>query len=85
MGAQSRRPSNKAFAMRGPRETPSAPQSAGGRTSASPRAVAWPAAREPETDPDRSWPWIISQGEIDELLRKFGKALDETADALARS
>jgi adenosylmethionine-8-amino-7-oxononanoate aminotransferase len=30
-------------------------------------------------------PLIISEGEIDELLRKFGKALDETADALARS
>jgi 4-aminobutyrate--pyruvate transaminase len=29
-------------------------------------------------------PLIISEGEIDELLRKFGKALDETADALAR-
>ena len=30
-------------------------------------------------------PVIISEGELDELLRKFGKALDETADALARS
>jgi 4-aminobutyrate--pyruvate transaminase len=29
-------------------------------------------------------PLIISEGEIDELLRKFGKALDETADALTR-
>jgi 4-aminobutyrate--pyruvate transaminase len=29
-------------------------------------------------------PLIISEGEIEELLRKFGKALDETADALAR-
>ena len=29
-------------------------------------------------------PLIISEGEIDELLRKFGKALDETADGLAR-
>lgn len=28
-------------------------------------------------------PLIISEGEIDELLRKFGKALDETADALS--
>jgi 4-aminobutyrate--pyruvate transaminase len=28
-------------------------------------------------------PLIISEGEIDELLRKFRKALDETADALA--
>jgi hypothetical protein len=26
---------------------------------------------------------IISEGEIDGLLRKFGKALDETADALS--
>jgi len=29
-------------------------------------------------------PLIISEGEIDELLRKLGKALDETAEALAR-
>jgi len=29
-------------------------------------------------------PLIISEGEIDELLRTFGKALDETADALTR-
>jgi beta-alanine--pyruvate transaminase len=29
-------------------------------------------------------PLIISEGEIDELLKKFGKALDETSDALAR-
>jgi 4-aminobutyrate--pyruvate transaminase len=29
-------------------------------------------------------PLIISEGELEELLRKFGKALDETADALAR-
>jgi 4-aminobutyrate--pyruvate transaminase len=29
-------------------------------------------------------PLVISEGEIEELLRKFGKALDETADALAR-
>jgi len=29
-------------------------------------------------------PLIISEGEIDELLRKFGKALEETADALGR-
>ena len=28
-------------------------------------------------------PLIISEGEIDELLRKFGKALDETTAALA--
>jgi adenosylmethionine-8-amino-7-oxononanoate aminotransferase len=30
-------------------------------------------------------PLIISEGEIDELLRKFGKALNETAAPLARS
>jgi len=29
-------------------------------------------------------PLIISEGEIDELFRKFGKALDETAQALTR-
>jgi 4-aminobutyrate---pyruvate transaminase len=29
-------------------------------------------------------PLIISEGEMEELLRKFGKALDETADALAK-
>ena len=29
-------------------------------------------------------PLIISEGEIDEMLRKFGKALEETADALAK-
>jgi 4-aminobutyrate--pyruvate transaminase len=29
-------------------------------------------------------PLIISEGEIDELLSKFGKALDETAEALGR-
>jgi 4-aminobutyrate--pyruvate transaminase len=29
-------------------------------------------------------PLIISEGEIEELLRKFGKALEETTDALAR-
>jgi len=29
-------------------------------------------------------PIIISEGEIEELLRKFGKALEETTDALAR-
>ena len=29
-------------------------------------------------------PLIISESEIDELLRKFGKALDETAEALTR-
>jgi 4-aminobutyrate---pyruvate transaminase len=29
-------------------------------------------------------PLIISEGEVEEMLRKFGKALDETADALAR-
>jgi 4-aminobutyrate--pyruvate transaminase len=30
-------------------------------------------------------PLIISEGEIEELLRKFGRALEETADALGRS
>jgi 4-aminobutyrate--pyruvate transaminase len=29
-------------------------------------------------------PLIISEGEIEELLRKFGKSLEETADALGR-
>ena len=29
-------------------------------------------------------PLIISEGEIDELLRKFTRALDETASELAR-
>ena len=29
-------------------------------------------------------PLIISEGELDELLRRFGKALDETAETLAR-
>jgi 4-aminobutyrate--pyruvate transaminase len=29
-------------------------------------------------------PLIISEGEIDEMLRKFGKALDETTEALKR-
>ena len=29
-------------------------------------------------------PLIISEGEIDELFRKFGKALDETTQALTR-
>jgi 4-aminobutyrate--pyruvate transaminase len=29
-------------------------------------------------------PLIISEGEIDELLRRFTKALDETAGALGR-
>src|SRR5687768_13503621 len=29
-------------------------------------------------------PLIISEGELDELLKRFGKALDETADALAK-
>jgi 4-aminobutyrate--pyruvate transaminase len=30
-------------------------------------------------------PLIISEGEIEELLRKFGKALDETAASLKRA
>ena len=29
-------------------------------------------------------PLIISEGELDEMLRRFGKALDETAEALGR-
>jgi 4-aminobutyrate--pyruvate transaminase len=29
-------------------------------------------------------PLIISEGELDELLRRFGKALDETAQTLKR-
>ena len=29
-------------------------------------------------------PLIISEGELDELLRRFGKALDETAETLKR-
>jgi adenosylmethionine-8-amino-7-oxononanoate aminotransferase len=29
-------------------------------------------------------PLIISEGEVEELLRKFGKALDETTEALGR-
>jgi len=29
-------------------------------------------------------PLIISEGEIEELLRKFTKALDETTEALGR-
>jgi 4-aminobutyrate--pyruvate transaminase len=29
-------------------------------------------------------PLIIAEGEVEELLRKFGRALEETADALGR-
>ena len=29
-------------------------------------------------------PLIISEGEVEELLRRFGKALDETTEALGR-
>ena len=29
-------------------------------------------------------PLIISEGELDEMLRRFGKALDEAAEALGR-
>jgi 4-aminobutyrate--pyruvate transaminase len=30
-------------------------------------------------------PLVITEGEIEEMLRKFGKALDETADTLAKT